>query len=257
MQKARQYLLSGAAVNTDAVSNHLDRLDPANAFIQLQPVHDNDVEGLLRQAHEATIINVIEESRKAVLADFYQSLRNDVHTAWEHQKQAVFDELARFSGSGDRSEASTRSVQYSSSTEYGRGGETYSAASGAPPLQMRLLRYNRVLEDLDARRKEGSNFDLIDAFAAVDADQAELVRLTLFSILCPGSDGPAQRRSRLPMLWRLISHLVRTDAPAQGDGARHVPERHFASAYAAADDSPEASELRARLTRGALSYLEE
>jgi hypothetical protein len=137
-------------------------------------VHDNDVEGLLRHAHEASIISIVEESRKAVLADFYRSLRNEVHSAWEQQKQSIFEELGR-QGTAARPSQASGSVLGS---ERGHTGNPVDPASmsDAAPLQARMLRYDRAIEALNTHRKRGAPFDLISALASIDADHSDTVR---------------------------------------------------------------------------------
>lgn len=156
------------------MSRTLNTLDPAAAFAPLQPLHDTDIEGHLRHAHEQTIISAIEEGRRSTVDMFYRNLETNMRKEWEKQKELVFEELGRHAPAAS---TSTSLVQSSSALTKGIGRDTgygdlssspvRHAQSGSSQLQMhpRMMRYGIVTQKLNDHRKQDIPFGIVDAYA--------------------------------------------------------------------------------------------
>jgi nuclear pore complex protein Nup93 len=75
------------------LSSSIAHLNTSATFTPLQPLHDTDVAGYLRHAHEQNLISTIEEGRKETQEDFYKLLEERGHRDWEAKKRRVFEEL--------------------------------------------------------------------------------------------------------------------------------------------------------------------
>lgn len=198
----RHYLLSHGNIDFPMVSRALNTLDPASAFAPLQPLHDSDIEGHLRHAHEQTIISAIEEGRRATVRNFYKTLELSMRKDWERQKEAVFEELGRHAPSSSSSSSNAGgALVASTSSSSGIGGtggasgsgsgsgrrslggrdagfgETSSPArqngtlpqgqSAGSQLQMhtRMMRYDRTTRKLNEYRKQGIPLAIVNAYS--------------------------------------------------------------------------------------------
>ena len=56
-------------------------------------MHDTDVAGYLKHAHEQTLISTIEEGRRETQEEFYRVLEERGRRDWEARKKRVFEEL--------------------------------------------------------------------------------------------------------------------------------------------------------------------
>lgn len=182
------------------VSRTLNTLDPASAFAPLQPLHDTDIEGHLRHAHEQTIISAIEEGRRATVRNFYKTLEVNMRKDWERQKELVFEELGRhapsYGNSGSTAgnliaSTSTSALVNSSSSNGRRGGlgsreDGFGESSSSPSsrggyqqgqgqgqgqtagsqLQMhtRMMRYDRTTRKLNEYRKQNIPLGVVNAY---------------------------------------------------------------------------------------------
>ena len=68
-------------------------MNASSTFQPLQPLHDTDVAGYLRHAHEQTLISTIEEGRRETQEEFYRVLEERGRRDWEARKRRVFEEL--------------------------------------------------------------------------------------------------------------------------------------------------------------------
>jgi hypothetical protein len=89
----RNYILAQAHVDAPALANSIAHLNTSTTFSPLQPLHDTDVAGYLRHAHEQTLISTIEESRRETQEDFYRVLEDRSRRDWEARKKRIFEEL--------------------------------------------------------------------------------------------------------------------------------------------------------------------
>lgn len=89
----RSYLLAQAQVDASALSQEIVALNPTTTFSPLQPLHDTDVSGYLRHAHEQGIISTIEEGRRETQMEFERVLNERVRRDWEARKKKIFEEL--------------------------------------------------------------------------------------------------------------------------------------------------------------------
>ena len=89
----RNYILAQAHVDAPALANSIAHLNASSTFQPLQPLHDTDVAGYLRHAHEQTLISTIEEGRRETQEEFYRVLEERGRRDWEARKRRVFEEL--------------------------------------------------------------------------------------------------------------------------------------------------------------------
>ena len=62
----RSILLGSKGVDLPALSQRLEALDASRTFQPLEPVHDTDIAGFLRNERENAVLTVIEQARKEV-----------------------------------------------------------------------------------------------------------------------------------------------------------------------------------------------
>ena len=89
----RSYLLAQAQVDASALTQQIAALNPTTTFSPLQPLHDTDVSGYLRHAHEQGIVSTIEEGRRETQMEFERVLNERVRRDWEARKKKIFEEL--------------------------------------------------------------------------------------------------------------------------------------------------------------------
>lgn len=91
-------------MDVSTLGDNIATLNTSTTFAPLQPLHDTDVAGFLRHAHEQTLIASIEEGRRDTQAEFYRVLDERVRRDWEARKKRIFEELgARGVGTEARS----------------------------------------------------------------------------------------------------------------------------------------------------------
>lgn len=181
-KQCSHYLLSHGKVDFPLVSRTLNNLDPAAAFAPLQPLHDTDIEGHLRHAHEQTIISAIEEGRRATNRNFYKTLENNMRKDWERQKELVFEELGRHapsssssavagpsgslvgSSSGGRRSLSSREHGFGESTS-SPSRQTISTPGSQLQMHTRMMRYDRATRRLNEYRKQGTPLGIVSVYS--------------------------------------------------------------------------------------------
>ena len=87
------YLLAQAQIDTSLLGSQIAGLNTQSTFAPLQPISDTDIPGLLRHAHEQSLISAIEEGRRETEAEFYRVLDERVRRDWERRKKRIFEEL--------------------------------------------------------------------------------------------------------------------------------------------------------------------
>ena len=105
---SRNYLLAQAHVDASALSNSIAHLNTSTTFSPLQPLHDTDVAGYLRHAHEQNLISTIEESRRETQEEFYRVMEDRNRRDWEERKKRIFEELGGRAGSDGKASGDLR-----------------------------------------------------------------------------------------------------------------------------------------------------
>lgn len=155
------------------MSRTLNTLDPASAFAPLQPLHDTDIEGHLRHAHEQTIISAIEEGRRSTVDQFYRTLEANMRKDWEKEKELVFEELGRHAPAASTSSgivAASGTLKRSLGRNVGFGETSASpirqSAAGPSQLQNqpKMMRYSSVTHKLNNYRKQSIPFGVVNAY---------------------------------------------------------------------------------------------
>lgn len=93
--------MAQAHVDAPALANSIAHLNTSTTFSPLQPLHDTDVNGYLRHAHEQNLISTIEEGRRETQEDFYRVLEDRNRKDWEARKKRIFEELGGRSSTAD------------------------------------------------------------------------------------------------------------------------------------------------------------
>ena len=164
-------MLGQASVDTTKLAQTINRLDPQSAFAQLTPLHDNDVEGLVRDSHERSIIQAIEEGRRDIVRNFYRSLDRDMRKHWERQKAEVFQELGAHGSdlSGGMAGPSTPSRDLRAPRPTSTVGPSVPSSSTPFASHARMFAYDQVVGRLNEHRKNGEPFAVASAFAAANS----------------------------------------------------------------------------------------
>jgi nuclear pore complex protein Nup93 len=136
--------------------------DLSTAFSPLHPLPDTDIAGYLQHTHEQTIISAIEEGRRATVSDFYRDFDKRMKDDWERQKEEVFEELGRHSGSATSLAGPAKRTRRSAVFEE---VEALAPKDGSSALQLhsRMMRYDRVVRKLNDHRKQRSPFGVVTA----------------------------------------------------------------------------------------------
>ncbi|KAG6816414.1 hypothetical protein H0H87_006151 [Tephrocybe sp. NHM501043] len=231
------YLLAQANVDASALSSSIAHLNTSTTFSPLQPLHDTDVAGYLRHAHEQNLISTIEEGRKETQDAFYRALEDRSHRDWEAKKKRVFDEL------GGRAAADNRELKKS------KNALMQSTAAPTLSLQMqnKMMAYDRVVSDFNTARLSGTSYPIVHSFLAastqVDPD-ARYTRITqIFHILSRITAEPPT----LPPIEHAGAHIL--NAP--------LFQRKYARVYLGDANSRDAAALRRQIAKGAREALEE
>jgi nuclear pore complex protein Nup93 len=243
-------------------------------------LHDTDIEGHLRHAHEQTIISAIEEGRRATTRNFYKTLENKMRKDWERQKELVFEELGRHAPSSSSSGAAGTSGSLVGSSSTGRRslsgrdngfGESTSSPSRQQPvsagsqLQMhtRMMRYDRATRKLNEYRKQGTPLGIVSVFSEAivgGSSSSDSVRVVTHKKLYREANIVAFKRSaQLAETWRLLAQVVGENNVVDGEFQREaLTERQYAKAYLSEDqETAPVKEIRSMITSGALTHLQE
>ncbi|KAF8572687.1 hypothetical protein K439DRAFT_1625599, partial [Ramaria rubella] len=236
------YPLAQAHVDAPTLAHSIAALNTSTTFSPLQPLHDTDVAGYLRHAHEQTLMCTIEEGRRETEAEFYHVLEERVRRDWEARKKRVFEELGGrgFAVEAGRSTADLRqrdtmysSVSHIHPLELAKGDLTFSqqlSSNFTLSLQMheKMMAYDRVVSELSSARIGDVSFPVV--YHLLDATRST------------GEEPPA-----LPRQSHNGAHLLNTP----------LCERKYARAYLADENSREAANLRIQIVQGAKEALEE
>ncbi|EIW72690.1 hypothetical protein TREMEDRAFT_70789 [Tremella mesenterica DSM 1558] len=240
---------------------HVSRLQPLGDLGPGYAMPDGDIAAWGRNWHEMTILSGIEYQRQKTVKLFQQQFQQRILQNWEAEKARILqeelgvtdDELARLSGVNVSSPAlgasslgksalgaSTRRFPMAQST-YGKG--SVESKEGGLVMHSKMMKYERVISELNQRRSRKDPFELCQALEASVKDD-----------------------SKHPMLstaFRLLAHM--TYEPSLRDPsafsentsrAEQVQERQYAAAYLGEPRSSHAALLRGRLVQGARKFLE-
>lgn len=224
------YLLAQAQVDTGTLANNIAALNTATTFAPLQPLHDTDVAGYLRHAHEQSIISTIEEGRRDTLLEFKRVLDERVKRDWEARKKRIFEEL------GERSTLlAPEGRKRTAAAGTARPGE-----ASTDKQQARMMEYDGTIAALNASRLAGVAYPLLTNLQE-QTDAASMTHQTYQFLASIVDETPV---STAP------EHLG-SFAPTAGNA-----ERKFARAYLGDPERREALQLRRQITVGAQRSLE-
>ncbi|KAG8823281.1 hypothetical protein FRC19_004266 [Serendipita sp. 401] len=224
------YLLAQAQVDTGTLANNIAALNTATTFAPLQPLHDTDVAGFLRHAHEQSIISTIEEGRRETLLEFKRVLDERVRRDWDARKRRIFEEL------GERTtllSLEDRKRTIGQGTARSREGEI-------DKLQARMMAYDSTISSLNTSRLAGVAYPLLRNLME-QTDPASMTHQTYQFLASIVNEFPG-----LPS----AEHLA-----AQVPGSSSA-ERKYSRAYLGDPNSAGAANLRTQITEGAQRSLE-
>ncbi|KAG8801360.1 hypothetical protein FRC16_000668 [Serendipita sp. 398] len=224
------YLLAQAQVDTGTLANNIAALNTATTFAPLQPLHDTDVAGFLRHAHEQSIISTIEEGRRETLLEFKRVLDERVRRDWDARKRRIFEEL------GERTtllSLEDRKRTIGQGTARSREGEI-------DKLQARMMAYDSTISSLNTSRLAGVAYPLLRNLME-QTNPASMTHQTYQFLASIVNEFPG-----LPS----AEHLA-----AQVPGSSSA-ERKYSRAYLGDPNSAGAANLRTQITEGAQRSLE-
>lgn len=86
-------LLGSKGFDLPKVSQKLDSLTAAKTFEPIEPIHETDIQGFLRNERENAILSLIEESTKATLQESDRFYWESTFNNWQKQKQNILNSL--------------------------------------------------------------------------------------------------------------------------------------------------------------------
>ncbi|TDL28937.1 nucleoporin-interacting protein NIC96 [Rickenella mellea] len=254
------YLLAQAHVDAPALADSIAHLNTSTTFSPLQPLHDTDVAGYLRHAHEQNLISTIEEGRRETQEEFRRMLDERGRRDWEARKRRVFEEL------GGRVTPETKGVN-----ELRRSfrTSTLSQSTTAPlssnlQMQSKMLAYDVAVTELNKARLRGTSYPIVHSLLKIAHDVTTDVNFPksfgfyfmLINTLC-------QRSSQIPQLFQTLSKITAEPPmlpPLEHAGAHilNAPlfERKYARVYVSDQDSKDAAILRKQIAKGSREALE-
>ncbi|KAF9507438.1 hypothetical protein BS47DRAFT_1304038 [Hydnum rufescens UP504] len=232
------YLLAKANVDAPSLASSIAALNTTNTFLPLNPLHDTDVNGFLRHAHEQTLISSIEEVRRETEVEFYRNLDSRVRKDWEIRKKKIFEEL----GVGNNMAEGEGGIERAG---HGLPVNMRYAPQPTQSLAMhtKMMAYDRVITELNSHRLAGTPCSLVAGLsdaARASGDDASKITHT-YDILAAISG----ERPKLPPS-HTQAHILNAS----------LLERAYARAYLGSQDTPEAVDLRRKIADGSRRALE-
>ncbi|KAG8844288.1 hypothetical protein FRB96_003224 [Tulasnella sp. 330] len=252
------YLLAQAQIDTSALGSQIANLNTQTTFAPLQPIHDTDVAGYLRHAHEQSLITSIEEGRRETEAEFYRVLEQRMQRDWENRKKRIFEELGVKTGvesAGDRSMGLGGAANVFGRSRIGTSRSTKGLGTNIPLAQTGsgmgmhgpMMVYDRVIKGLNSARLANTAFPLI-------------IRLKEAA----GTQDIGSSSNKFVELLTVLQHVTGEEQPlplthAQAHLLNNTPmlERSFVSSYLGDQNSTQARDLRERVVSGARQALED
>lgn len=163
-------------MDAPALANSIAHLNASSTFQPLQPLHDTDVTGYLRHAHEQTLISTIEEGRRETQEEFYRVLEERNRRDWEIRKRRVFEELGgRVTSDGKANGDLRKSVRVAASLGvsfiltiniHGCIDEESQQSTSLPlsnnlQMQSKMLAYDRAVTELNKSRLRGTSYPIV------------------------------------------------------------------------------------------------
>ncbi|KAJ3094527.1 hypothetical protein HDU97_007963 [Phlyctochytrium planicorne] len=248
------YLLANKGFDADKVSATLSMIDPAATFEPVEGLYDTDIEGYLKQEHDAIMVNAIEESRSQTLKDCDERFERALHRDWEKAKKRIFEELGQH-----QQRPSHRSFKSPGRPLIGRQGASTPTSSvggmaGSQPIaqpssSMQMLprnkNYAQVIEALNKSRLEKKPFELIQSF---------------YSVAQKLDRGDVGHQS-LMKCWKLLYFTLIENGSKMFGRKRQIRELEFLKAYRAQEEgngmSEEAVQFRKMVIAGGKDFLQE
>ncbi|KIM32731.1 hypothetical protein M408DRAFT_326475 [Serendipita vermifera MAFF 305830] len=226
------YLLAQAQVDAGTLANNIAALNTATTFAPLQPLHDTDVAGFLRHAHEQSIISTIEEGRRETLLEFRRVLDERVRRDWEGRKKKIFEEL------GERSTLLAPDARKGSRGVTSKG--VLQASTTADQQQARMMAYDSTITSFNTARLSGVAYPILRSLMD-QTDPASMTHQTYQFLASIVDESPA-----LPSAEHMGAQVSTVG----------TSERKYAKAYLGDPDSREAIQLRRQIAAGAQRSLE-
>lgn len=205
-----RYLMPHGTSDATELPEAIQATRIAKAFEPLRPLADTDVAGYLRHEHEQVILSCLEESRCGTQDAFYRTLDYSLDNSWDAQKRHIVEDLGAFTS------PTASGPPVSLGTRQGLSGLKNTSTS----LQMhsKMLRYVRVVQQLNDARMTGQSFPLAHAYS--DAVAALL-----------GNAGGGGNGATLES-WKIVQELVGEHDVLEGHFTKGaVIEREYATSY--------------------------
>ncbi|KAI5120231.1 hypothetical protein M0805_000045 [Coniferiporia weirii] len=238
------YILAQAHVDAPALANSIAHLNTSTTFSPLQPLHDTDVVGYLRHAHEQNLISTIEEGRRETQEEFYRVLEDRNRKDWEVRKKRIFEELGGRSGGAEGKANGELRRTMRASTSLGQS--TAGPLSSNLQMQSKMLAYDHAITELNKARLRGTSFPIVHTLLKISQDIS------------------TDRSSQLPQLFHTLTKITAEPPalpPLEHAGAHilNAPrfERKYARVYLGDSESKDATHLRRQIAKGAQEALEE
>ncbi|KAI8801484.1 Nup93/Nic96-domain-containing protein [Cladochytrium replicatum] len=237
------YLFANRGFDPERISDVLNSIHiataPSSTFESLSPLHETDLEGYVRHAHEMVIVGAVEEVRRAAVREFEEGFERAGRVEWERAKRRAFEELGQHQmvgGSGVGGGGFGFGSDRSGSQVMGNllGG---SARRESVQLEPRVKRYAKVIRELNEARLRGEDYGLISQLREV-SKQLDRVDAT---------------QQHLTECWtHLASILNETDVLHGRFQRTPLKEKQYAVAVASSDPS-----LRKMLVAGGRRSLQQ
>ncbi|THH11355.1 hypothetical protein EW145_g702 [Phellinidium pouzarii] len=238
------YILAQAHVDAPALANSIAHLNTSTTFSPLQPLHDTDVAGYLRHAHEQNLISTIEEGRRETQEEFYRVLEDRSRRDWEARKKMIFEELGGRSGGTDGRANNELRRSMRASTNLGQSNS--GPLSNNLQMQSKMLAFDLAITELNKARLRGTSFPIVHTLIKISQDVS------------------TDRGSQLPQLFHTLTKITAEPPvlPPLEHAAAHILnaprfERKYARVYLGEPGSKDAVSLRRQIAKGAREALEE
>ncbi|WVQ97122.1 hypothetical protein IAU59_004232 [Kwoniella sp. CBS 9459] len=242
-----------------------DRLEPLGDIGPPYAVGDADIGAWGRNWHEMVILGGIEAQRQKTINSFQKQFQQRILQNWEIEKARVLqdelgvtdDELAGLVGSNGASGLASSTLGRSAlggstrrfpMAQSSLGKSTSESREGGLVMHTKMVRYERVIGELNQRRLRKEPFELCQALEeTVKGDSKYPLLPTAYHLLAHLTQEPSLRDS--------------SDGYASTSGAPYAPgepvqERQYATAYLGDQRSNHATLLRGRLVMGGRRFLE-
>ncbi|WWC58422.1 uncharacterized protein I303_100962 [Kwoniella dejecticola CBS 10117] len=239
------------------------RLEPLGDIGPSYGIGDGDIGAWGRNWHEMVILGGIEVQRQRTINSFQKQFQQRIIQNWEIEKARVLqdelgvtdDEIAGLVGSssgGLAASALGKSALGASTRRFPMaqsqlGKSTSESREGGLVMHTKMVRYERVIGELNQRRLRKEPFELCQALEdTVKGDSKHPLLPASYHILAYLTYEPSLRESA-----DYASTSTEPFAPGEP-----IQERQYASAYLGDQKSNHATLLRGRLVMGGRRFLE-